>query len=75
MAKTRLKKIPLGTSSENSHIRTRKRYRVQIDGKWYEGTFSRQWFGWQFDNYGTSGMQLNLIDKVYEIVEVEPRTK
>lgn len=63
-----LKKIPVGTSSESSHISARKRYRVKIDGSWYEGTFSRQWFGWQFDNYG-SGIQLNLIDEVYEIVQ------
>lgn len=62
-----LKKIVVGSSSESSHISTRKRYRVKIDGSWYEGNFSRQWFGWQFDGYGT-GIQLNLIDEVYEIV-------
>jgi hypothetical protein len=62
-----LKKIVVGSSSESSHISTRKRYRVKIEGAWYEGGFSRQWFGWQFDGYG-SGIQLNLIDEVYEIV-------
>ncbi len=72
---TRLKKIPVGTSSESPHIGARKRYRVQIEGKWYEGTFSKQWFGWRFDGYGDSGMQLNMIDKVYEIVEVKPTRK
>lgn len=75
MARTKLKKIPVGTSSESPHIGSRKRYRVQIEGKWYEGTFSKQWFGWQFDGYGNSGIQLNMIDKVFEIVEVKPEKK
>jgi hypothetical protein len=63
-----LKKIPVGGSSESSHIDSRKKYRVFIEGKWYEGFFSKQWFGWNFEGYGNSGMQLNLIDQVYEIV-------
>ena len=62
-----LKKIPVGTSSESSHIDSRKRYRVRIHGRWYEGCFSKQWFGWMFEDYGSSGLQLNLIDEVYEI--------
>jgi hypothetical protein len=69
--KTKLKKIPVGTSSESGQIDSRKRYRVKIDGKFYEGSFSKQWFGWQFDNYGSSGIQLNLIDEVFEIVDLE----
>ncbi|HXX93130.1 MAG TPA: hypothetical protein VEN81_05820 [Planctomycetota bacterium] len=64
-----LKKIPVGGSSESSHIDSRKRYRVKIEGRWYEGSFSRQWFGWNFDGYGSSGLQLNLIDEVYELVK------
>ena len=63
-----LRKIPVGSSSESSHIDSRKRYRVKIEGRWYEGSFSKQWFGWRFDGYGSSGMQLNLIEQVYEIV-------
>ncbi len=67
-AKRKLKKIPVGTASTSSHIDSRKRYRVKIEGRWYEGSFSKQWFGWRFDGYGSSGMQLNLLDEVYEIV-------
>ena len=63
----RLKKIPVGGSSESSHISSRKWYRAKIDGVWYEGMFSKQWFGWRFENYGSSGIQLNMIDEVYEI--------
>jgi hypothetical protein len=63
-----LKKIRVGSSSQSSEIHSRKRYRVRIDGLWYEGSFSKQWFGWNFDGYGASGIQLNLIDEVFEIV-------
>jgi hypothetical protein len=62
-----LKRISVSGSSESPHIARQKRYRVKIDGKWYEGVFTRQWFGWQFEGY-RSGIQLNLIDEVYEIV-------
>ena len=62
-----LKRISVTGSSESSHIARQKQYRVKIDGKWYEGSFTRQWFGWQFEGY-RSGIQLNLIDEVYEIV-------
>ncbi len=62
-----LRRIRVGDSSESGDIHSRRRYRVKIDGEWYEGQFSRQWFGWQFDGY-QSGIQLNLIDEVFEIV-------
>jgi hypothetical protein len=73
--KRRLKKIPVGSSSESSHISPRKRYRVKIEGRWYEGAFTKEWFGWKFDAYGSSGRQLNLIDEVYEIAEAVPGKK
>ena len=74
MDQPRLKKIPVGSSSESGRIDSRKRYRVKIDGAWYEGSFSKQWFGWRFDGFGKAGIQLNLIDAVYEIVsETRPR--
>lgn len=74
MTEPKLKKIPVGASSESGRIDSRKRYRVKIDGAWYEGSFSKQWFGWRFDGYGSSGIQLNLCDAVYEIVtEPKPR--
>ncbi len=63
-----LKKIPVDSSSESSAIDSRKQYRVKIEGTWYEGSFSKQWFGWKFEGYGSSGLQLNLIDEVYEIL-------
>jgi hypothetical protein len=67
------KKIPIGSTSESNLIRSTRRYRVQIEGRWYEGTFSKEWFGWKFNEYGSSGMQLNLIDQVIELDPAVPR--
>lgn len=72
MVDKRLKRIPVGSTSECSQIVSRKRYRVRIEGRWYEGFFSKKWFGWQFDDYGTHGIQLNLIDEIYEILRSPP---
>ncbi len=63
-----LRRVRVGSSSQSGDIHARKRYRVKIEGAWYEGQFSRQWFGWQFDGY-RNGIQLNLVDEVFEIVE------
>ena len=68
-----LKKIPVGSSSQSGQLSPRKRYKVKIDGKWYEGMFSKQSFGWNFDGYGSSGMQLNLCDVVYELPDAPRR--
>ena len=70
-----LRKIRVGSSSQSSEIHSMKRYRVRIDGRWYEGSFSKQWFGWNFDGYGASGIQLNLIDEVFEIVPAGKKKK
>lgn len=61
-----MKRIVVGSSSENLHIHARRMYRVRIGKAWYEGTFSKQWFGWIFNDYEDTGMQLNLIDEVFE---------
>ena len=69
---TRGKRIPVGRTCKSGRISIFKRYRVKIDGRWYEGRFSKQSFGWQFDDYGPSGMQLNLLDEVYELPPAAP---
>jgi len=68
------RRIRVGGSSQSGDIHPRRRYRVKIDGDLYEGQFSRQWFGWQFDGY-RKGIQLNLIDEVFEIVEPPDRDR
>jgi hypothetical protein len=67
---TDLKRIIVGSSSESSHISAQREYKVRIGPRWYEGRFSKRWFGWLFENFGDTGMQLNLIDEIFEI----PRT-
>ena len=67
----KLRRVQVGGSSQSSDINARKRYRAKIEGEWYEGQFSRQWFGWQFDGY-RNGIQLNLIDEVFEIQSPPP---
>ncbi len=55
---------------QDDRIEEGKSYLAKIFGKWHAGKFSRQWYGWNFDNWGTSGIQLdNSIEELYEIVE------
>jgi CheY-like chemotaxis protein len=61
------KRILVGSSSESAKISSHHKYRVRIGKNWYEGAFSKRWFGWNFDGIEPSGMQLNLIDEVYEL--------
>ena len=63
-----LRRVRVGGTSQSGDIHARRRYKVKIDGEWFEGQFSRQWFGWQFDGY-RNGIQLNLVDEVFEIIE------
>jgi len=45
--------------SDHPDISSKKTYLVKIDGKFFLGKFSRQWYGWNFDDWGTSGIQLD----------------
>lgn len=72
--KYKLKKIKVGGKSESNEISDRKHYRVKIDGEWYEGSFAKRWFGWEFENAQIK-MQLNLIDEVYELAPIPPKEK
>jgi hypothetical protein len=65
-----LKRIVVGSSSENSSINPHRKYRVRIGPRWYEGSFAKRWFGWLFLEFGETGMQLNLIDEVFEMPRV-----
>lgn len=67
-----LKRIVVGSSSETSHISANRRYRVRIGREWYEGDFTKRWFGWNFEAFGPSGMQLNLIDEIFELPRTPP---
>jgi len=71
--KNGMKRIIVGSSSESTQISARRKYSVRIGPQWYEGSFSKRWFGWHFDNFGDTGMQLNLIDEVFEVTKGSPK--
>lgn len=74
--KYKLKKIKIGGKSESNEISDRKHYRVKIDGEWHEGSFSKKWFGWNFEaSQGGIQMQLNLLDEAYEVVPIQVKEK
>jgi hypothetical protein len=54
-------------TSEHPEISSGRAYLCLIYGLWYVGRFSRQHYGWNFNNWGTSGIQLDSIHQVYEI--------
>lgn len=54
-------------SSEDDRIKDRCFYLAKIHKKWYLGTFSKQWFGWTL-NIGSHNVQLNVIEKLYEVI-------
>jgi len=54
----------------NSRIKKNKSYLIKIRGCWRAGKFSEQWYGWNFDNWGCSGIQLDSVEgPLYEIIE------
>jgi len=68
-----LKRIVVGSSCETSSISSQRQYLVRIGQDWHEGAFTKRWFGWNFEPFGPSGMQLNLIDEVFELPWTRPR--
>jgi len=61
--------VKLDGTNHNKSITTRKQYLVKIDSEFHAGRFSKQWYGWNFDNWGESGIQLDsdCIAGVWEI--------
>jgi hypothetical protein len=71
MKTPKLTRIPLDGTDLNNNIETHESYLCKIWGHWYAGRFSKQWYGWNFDNWGTSGVQLQRVEEVY-LIKVEP---
>lgn len=55
------------SGSKDARIRTNQTYFAKIHGQWCLGTFSEVWYGWNFRNWGTSGIQLDSIEDLYEV--------
>jgi hypothetical protein len=64
------KKIKLNHFNTNDDIseNINSLYFCKIYNYWYSGKFSKKWYGLNFDNWGTSGIQLSSINSVYRIV-------
>ncbi|MBU0959072.1 MAG: hypothetical protein KKB31_03955 [Nanoarchaeota archaeon] len=67
----KLEKINLNKVENCNHpeINTRCSYLARINGGWYAGKFSRQWYGLNFDNWGCSGIQLDS-DRLQELYRI-----
>lgn len=53
--------------SKDDRISKDKTYFAKIYGSWHMGKFSEVWYGWTFNNWGTSGCQLDSIEDLYEV--------
>lgn len=66
-----LRKIELNGSNTNDVIVPfETQYLVHVCGRWRAGTFDQQWYGLNFTNYGSGGIELEAIDEVYEIADM-----
>ena len=66
----RLKRILLAHNHESQSCRHDQVnadtiYLALIYGQWCLGSFSLQWYGWSFNNWGGAGIQLNGIQILY----------
>ena len=54
---------------QNKEIKLGACYLVNYGGNWILGQFNKQWYGWNFNWFGTTyaGLQLNALSRVYEI--------
>lgn len=55
--------------AESAHIKRGKDYLCRIRRGWFAGRFSREWYGWNFENWGATGIGLEAISEVY-LIEV-----
>lgn len=55
----RLIDLSKGIRSDHPDIELGKKYLVKFNGAWYLGLFTRQWYGWSFIDWGTSGKQFD----------------
>lgn len=56
-------------SSEDDRIDPNKWYLAVRNGHYTAGTFSKQWYGWILHGGPGGGLQFNMIERLYEIVE------
>lgn len=65
----KLRRVELnGTNTNDAIVPFEVEYLTRVHGRWRAGTFDRQWYGLNFTNYGSTGIELEAIEEVYEIV-------
>lgn len=59
--KIELIKLDMSKAKECEHpdISKNKEYLILYDGRFYAGTFSRQWYGWNFNGVYNAGVQFD----------------
>ena len=71
----KLMPIDISKIDENEHpdLRANTYYLARIRGAWYAGTFTKQWYGWNFNAVNPAGYQLSYgnWEQLYEIVDSE----
>ena len=67
----KLLRIVLNGTSKNEDINSNSPYLVCIYGSFAAGHFNRQHYGWNFDNWGASGIQLGAVLAVWEILVLD----
>jgi hypothetical protein len=67
----KLRKIDLSKADGCKHpdIQRTKKYLVNYDGAEIIGDFDKQWYGWNFNWFGScyAGLQLDALNEVWEI--------
>ena len=44
----KLKKIKLPLEAKDDRVNARRWYLARVDGSWFAGKFTREWYGWNF---------------------------
>ncbi len=53
--------------SHDERINSQRHYLAKVHGRWHLGMFTKVWYGWNFSEWGTSGIQLDSIEDLYEV--------
>ncbi len=66
----KLKCIRLPVNLFDKRINSRAQYLAKIEGRWHAATFSKEWYGWNFNGVYDAGYQVDYggWEKLYKIV-------
>lgn len=69
----KLLQLQLPITLKDKRISSKKSYLAKIEGEWYAGKFSKQWYGWNFEAVYDAGCQVDWDgwEAVFEVQEVK----